>query len=229
MRPPGPVPGTCRMSTPSSRATRRTDGPAAGAGPSDTSACGARGSRLMFTTSPRRWRAFPFSDASSITSSGSRGAAARPTSTVPGFALSRSSRAAAASSAFSAGPGFGPVVSRCARAPDAASFIDCGSGWGGVAEAPWFSSTLRIAWPTFTLSPCLTLTSFTVPATLEGTSIVALSVSSSRTGWSFAIASPGFTRMRTTSPAVTFSPSSGRMKSAIDLYAMIVRAVRSFL
>ena len=47
------------------------------------------------------------------------------------------------------------------------------------------SSTLRIAWPTLTLSPALTLMSFTCPATDDGTSMVALSVSSSRTGWSF--------------------------------------------
>ena len=51
--------------------------------------------------------------------------------------------------------------------------------------------TLRIAWPTLTLSPALTLISFTVPATDEGTSIVALSVSSSRTGCSLAMVSPG--------------------------------------
>src|SRR5262249_55448909 len=39
------------------------------------------------------------------------------------------------------------------------------------------------------------------------------SVSSSRTGWSCAIVSPGLTRTRRTSPAVTFSPSSGSLKS----------------
>src|SRR5688500_3822542 len=55
--------------------------------------------------------------------------------------------------------------------------------------------------------------SWTVPATSEGTSIVALSVSSSRTGWSLASVSPGFTSTRTTSPAVTFSPSSGILNS----------------
>ncbi len=51
---------------------------------------------------------------------------------------------------------------------------------GALPPAP--SSTLRIAWPTFTLSPTLTLMSLTWPATDEGTSMVALSVSSSRTG-----------------------------------------------
>src|SRR4051794_7428942 len=44
------------------------------------------------------------------------------------------------------------------------------------------SVTVRITCPTFTLSPCFTLISPTVPATDDGTSIVALSVSSSRTG-----------------------------------------------
>src|SRR5437867_1894203 len=47
----------------------------------------------------------------------------------------------------------------------------------------------------------------------EGTSIVALSVSSSSTAWSFASASPGLTSTRRTSPVVMFSPSSGRVNS----------------
>ena len=42
--------------------------------------------------------------------------------------------------------------------------------------------TVRMTAPTLTLSPSLTLTSFTTPATEDGTSMVALSVSSSRTG-----------------------------------------------
>ena len=50
--------------------------------------------------------------------------------------------------------------------------------------------------PTFTLSPCLTLMSLTTPATEEGTSIVALSVSSSTTGCSRAIVSPTLTSTR---------------------------------
>src|SRR5229473_6432997 len=80
------------------------------------------------------------------------------------------------------------------------------------ADAPSLS-TLKIVWPTFTLSPALTFTSATRPATDEGTSIVALSVSSSRTDCSFATVSPGLTRTRSTSPLVTFSPSSGSLKS----------------
>ncbi len=52
-----------------------------------------------------------------------------------------------------------------------------------------------------------------------GTSIVALSVSSSSTGWSFFSASPALTRTRTTSPALTFSPSSGILNSATPLVA----------
>ena len=45
MRPPGPLPFTCRMSTPSSRAMRRTDGAAGGAGPAPA-ACFGDGRRL---------------------------------------------------------------------------------------------------------------------------------------------------------------------------------------
>src|SRR5258706_11878334 len=71
-----------------------------------------------------------------------------------------------AEAAFAAGPSdFAPSAGRdCADSP-----------------AP-LSSTVRIACPTLTLAPALTLISLTLPATDEGTSIVALSVSSSRTG-----------------------------------------------
>src|SRR5262249_54469218 len=75
------------------------------------------------------------------------------------------------------------------------------------------SSTVSTVWPTLMRSPFLTLMSFTAPATDDGTSIVALSVSSSRTAWSFAIVSPGETSTRTTSPAVTLSPSSRSVKA----------------
>ena len=47
-------------------------------------------------------------------------------------------------------------------------------------------SSVSTACPTCTLSPVLTLIATTVPATLDGTSMVALSVSSSSTGWSLA-------------------------------------------
>ena len=63
------------------------------------------------------------------------------------------------------------------------------SAFAGAA-AP-FSSTTKIVWPTLTFSPGLILTSLTTPSAEDGTSIVALSVSSSRTAWSFLIASPG--------------------------------------
>ena len=59
MRPPGPLPATWRISTPSSRASRRTDGAAGAAGPcGSASLCGAAAgaflaARLMSTTSPR--------------------------------------------------------------------------------------------------------------------------------------------------------------------------------
>src|SRR5439155_19932159 len=85
-------------------------------------------------------------------------------------------------------------------------------GAGAAADLPP-SSTVRTTWPTLTLSPALTLTAVTRPATEDGTSMVALSVSSSRTVWSLVRVSPGLTRTRSTSPAVTFSPSSGSLKS----------------
>src|SRR5688572_13183583 len=85
---------------------------------------------------------------------------------------------------------------------------------GGSLAAPApLSSTVRTACPTLTFSPALTFTAVTLPLMLDGTSIVALSVSSSRRGWSFSIRSPTLTRTRTTSPFSTFSPSSGSVNS----------------
>src|SRR5438093_4866261 len=48
--------------------------------------------------------------------------------------------------------------------------------------------------------------------------MVALSVSSSITGWSLAIVSPGLTRIRRTSPLAMFSPSSGSVKSVTNTF-----------
>ena len=64
---------------------------------------------------------------------------------------------------------------------------------------PWFrpaavtapSSTVKITCPTFSLSPSLTRMSFTIPATEDGTSTTALSVSSSITGWPSFTVLPG--------------------------------------
>src|SRR5579875_903437 len=47
----------------------------------------------------------------------------------------------------------------------------------------------------------------------EGTSMVALSVSSSNTGWSWLTASPTETKILTKSPDLMFSPSSGSLNS----------------
>ena len=52
-------------------------------------------------------------------------------------------------------------------------------------------SSVKITCPTLILSPCLTLISFTVPVTDDGTSTTALSVSSSITGWPSEIFAPG--------------------------------------
>src|SRR6185503_12441418 len=75
------------------------------------------------------------------------------------------------------------------------------------------SSTVKITAPTCTLSPFLTLISLTTPATDDGTSIVALSVSSSMTGCSILTVSPTLTSTLATSPEATFSPSSGTLNS----------------
>ena len=98
----------------------------------------------------------------------------------------------------------------CAGCSAWADFGFSAAAFAGSAALP---STVSTICPTLTFCPCLTFTSCTVPATVEGTSMVALSVSSSRIGWSLTTVSPGLTSTRTTSPDVTFSPSSGILNS----------------
>src|SRR5204863_10175970 len=90
-----------------------------------------------------------------------------------------SGRWGSAGSSSAAGAGGGGAAA-FAGSVFAGSGFASAAAFGAGAAAP--SSTLRMAWPTFTLSPALTLISLIFPATDEGTSIVALSVSSSRTG-----------------------------------------------
>src|SRR5262245_25018685 len=172
IRPSSPEPITSAMSTPSSRAMRRTDGAAGAAGPLDSGSTEIeRTPREISTTFSRSWGT-------------GRGA-----------------------SAGGGGGGGGA----------AADWAGCSTlaGGAGAAEAP--SSTLRIVCPTVTLSPALTLISLTWPATEDGTSIVALSVSSSRTGCSCLIVSPTLTSTRVTSPVATFSPNSGTLNSVTEI------------
>ena len=103
-----------------------------------------------------------------------------------------------------AGCGAGTVASACVSgAGDGAA--------GGAAAAD--VSTLIMACPTATVSPCCTRISVTVPLIEEGTSITALSVSSSMTGWSSTSVSPTATSTLTTSPFSIFSPKSGSANS----------------
>ena len=83
------------------------------------------------------------------------------------------------------------AVRRCARPARASAFSGC-------ADAP--PSRVKITWPTLIFSPSLTLISFTVPVTEDGTSTTALSVSSSITGWPSETLEPGEIISRTRSP-----------------------------
>src|SRR2546429_553833 len=73
--------------------------------------------------------------------------------------------------------------------------------------------------PSLTLSPTLTLTSLTVPAAGDGTSIVALSDSRVTTGVSVLIVSPGLTSTSMTGTSLK-SPMSGT--STLTIVAMLV-------
>ena len=88
--------------------------------------------------------------------------------------------------------------------------LDCEAAW---AFAPVPFSTVKITCPTFSLSPSFTRTSLTVPLTEDGTSITALSVSSSMTDWPSVTFAPGAINRRTRSPCSMFSPNSGSLNS----------------
>ena len=198
MRPPGPLPATCVMSTPSSRAVRRVEG-AAGTSPPPLGTGAPPSTPRRPAGRERRGRC--------------RRPSRRTLASSPGGCSAPASSSCEAA-AGSAGLAPGAAWPRACPPPSPASAAF--AGWrsaAGAAAAP-DSSTVRTSCPTLTLSPVLTFSSLTTPATLDGTSMVALSVSSSSTGWSFFSASPGFTSTRTTSPPATFSPSSGMTKSA---------------
>ncbi len=90
-----------------------------------------------------------------------------------------------------------------------------GAALAGAAAAPLLSS-IRIAEPSLTLSPTLTFSSFTTPAAGEGTSIVALSVSSVIRVCSFSTVSPGFTAISMTATPLN-PPMSGTLISMVWL------------
>ena len=160
MRPPGPVPGTCVTSTPISRASRRTDG-AAGA---DVT-CDWRDRRRR-AAAPRRCGrplAMFVTDARGLSGACGASGCLRCLGCCGCFRCRVPLRCFGAS-------GFGASALVAPVAPEAP-----------LRTRGTFSS-VRTACPGLTLSPALTLISVTLPATSEGTSIVALSVSSSSTG-----------------------------------------------
>src|SRR5262245_51763622 len=72
--------------------------------------------------------------------------------------------------------------------------------------------------PTGTVWPASTRIAFTTPATIEGTSVVTLSVSTSNSGSSAFTVSPTFLYQLATVPSVTVSPSWGMITSIASPY-----------
>src|SRR5712691_5404923 len=110
-------------------------------------------------------------------------------------------------------------------AAGAAGFAGGGVGMGAAAAAgaragldgaaaPALSSSRRIGDPCETLSPILIRNSFTIPASGDGISTVALSDSSVMREVSFSTRSPGFTRTSMISTSLK-SPMSGTLTSII--------------
>ncbi len=201
------------MSTPISRASLRTDGEAG--------------------------IIFPLTDGSSCSSSplGTAGSAARSGSTC--FSCTdRSFLSSTAGSSLTSSSTAG-VTSRCASSLDACFFMaarfprcspfpeseETGAAFaasclaGTLARPSSFrpDSTVSTVSPTLAVEPSFTRISLTTPATDDGTSIVALSVSSSMTGWSCIMVSPTATNTFTTFPDSMFSPSSGNFSSVVAI------------
>src|SRR5438034_2072438 len=97
-----------------------------------------------------------------------------------------------------------------------------GEGWGEGGDADFVAaaaavaapSSVRIKLPSLTLSPTLTLSSLTVPAAGEGTSIVALSDSRVTSESSAFTVSPGLTKTSMTGTSLK-SPMSGTLTSIV--------------
>src|SRR5437867_9918429 len=113
----------------------------------------------------------------------------------------------------------------CARAAGAAA------GAGGVGAATVAAATtgspvavpvvsVRITVPSDTLSPTLTLMSFTAPASGAGTSIVALSDSSVISASSAFTVSPGLTMISITGTSLK-SPMSGTLTSGTPVAGLV--------
>src|SRR5690349_7369833 len=120
--------------------------------------------------------------------------------------------------AGAAAAGAGGAAAVAAAALDvAADGAAGGAGLAGAcagAGASAACSSVRIRWPSLTLSPTLTPTDLTVPAAGAGTSIVALSDSSVTSESSALTASPGLTRTSMTGTSVK-SPMSGTLTSIV--------------
>ena len=90
------------------------------------------------------------------------------------------------------------------------------SSAGPVSPVASSSPSKRsITAPVLTVSPGRTRTSVITPVTGDGISTAALSVSTSRTGWSLAMMSPGATITPTMSADSTFSPRLGSFNSSV--------------
>ena len=192
MRPFGPEPATRERSTPSSRANLRTEGEAWAFLNASASMAGGAGA----------------ADAAGASRGAGVGAAGLAAGAEAAGSLAGGGAAAAAAAAAADSPLPLPGAVAVAEAP--------------LPSPPAVASRTRMILPWLTLSPTLTLRSFTVPAVGEGTSIVALSDSSAMRGSSAFTASPGLTKTWTMGTSVK-SPISGTLISRVLMAVSRVR------
>src|SRR6267143_5718986 len=143
-------------------------------------------------------------------------------------------RAGLGAAAAAGGAGASRGGAACSAGAGASAFAGGAAAGGAAADAPFppagaaegarapfpspadAASSTRITLPWLTLSPTLILSSLTVPAAGEGTSIVALSDSSAISGSSGFTASPGFTNTWMIGTSLK-SPMSGTLISSVFL------------
>ena len=160
IRPSWPLPATAWMSTPSSRASRRTDGAAGAAGRRGPSSAGAEPAAA--SSAPR----------SSFVGAGASGAWCG----APSSAATRSCPAASSPSFSGGGVSAGDVsAAGTSTSADGSGARSCSASW-----SPSLVTSMRaMTWPTLTSSPAATRISLTWPAKGDGISTTAFSVSNS--------------------------------------------------
>src|SRR6185312_3316005 len=208
MRPLNPVPLTLVRSTPSSRASSRTDGPA-WARENPASLMSGKSGRIC----PAPSVAAPAGAAEAVPAAGP--AAAGLAAPEPGVA--DAGLPGAESTVADAGlPGAESTVADADPADGDPPDADPAAAGCAESPAPASERSVTTRSPVETLPPLATCTFSTTPLAVDGTSMVAFSVSSVTRGASGSIVSPGLTRTSMTATSLKLPMSGTRTSTSRD-------------